>query len=991
MVAVYGKELAKAFVRAFYSQGNVTHLINKQSTDENITFFGPRSTQYIHGRDAVIQCLQQEHDRIAPCRLTRARFRVHGKADLFSVSCLLILRTSKATSILLHHLTLMYRQQEGGRPILHGIHLAHSFHHESTYRMVSARMLSSIMAKERDNRAADTPPLISSFAQSAFITYRLLNDRLLTGYSDELWRMLGYDSSDSFQRMVAPYLMNLLDPAEKAAVQASINRQIMRRNTYQVEYAIRKTDGNMLHVLECGCRDLSPTTSSVYSAIVLDITPLKEASDALMYQISYDPLTGIFNRSAFYQHVQEVLENNPEQPFELMSLDIERFKIINDLFGEETGDRILCYVADFLKEVHLPKSVFGRLHSDIFLLFYPAENRNRERIIKSLKVLVSSFALGYRIKLRFGIYRTSEQPTPDMRLSVPGMVDRAILALSKAKRSGIMDLAEYSETMRCSMISEQAIINDMNDALQNHEFSIYLQPKYDTASEAIVGAEALVRWFHPQKGMIPPNEFIPVFEHNGFIFQLDQYIWEEVCRLLRKWLDEGWTPPPISVNVSRIDFYSAHLVNIFQTLVKKYDLPPELLDLEITESAYTDNPAQIIEVTKQLQDCGFRILMDDFGSGYSSLNMLKDLPVDILKIDLRFLDQSDDNPRSSNILNSIVRMAQWMRMPVVVEGVETRSQVDFLRNIGCEFIQGYFFAKPMPVAEYEDLLRRQIDFPSIDTVTTQWTDMQTFEELLNPSSKINHLFNGIVGGIGLYEFSNGCLEGLRGNDTFFRLLRVKPGVAMQNSRQVLDFILEEDQTLLVEAIEKAHADHQPTETIVRRRLLDGDILWLRARCNIVATTKDRLLLFISWEDLSERYALPLHMQQLIDSIPCGFIICELLDKRVTVHFLNHQLCQMHELDKRDMRRPGKYLTDIVGADLQQKLVPHFYAAAESEEPYPIEYTFMTKTRGLVAFSAVIHATRHPDGTIAIYANIYDKSKLLDDLGTDESVREAPLP
>ncbi len=402
------------------------------------------------------------------------------------------------------------------------------------------------------------------------------------------------------------------------------------------------------------------------------------------------------------------------------------------------------------------------------------------------------------------------------------------MALSKTRRSGILDCAEYSESMRRKIVTEQSITNEMNEALANRHFVIYLQPKYDAATETIVGAEALVRWLHPRQGMIPPADFIPVFEHNGFIFQLDQYVWEETCRLLRRWLDEGKKPLPISVNVSRIDFYSPRLVSILNMLVKKYSLPPHLLELELTESAYTDNPQQIIAVTKELQKNGFRILMDDFGSGYSSLNMLKDLPVDVLKIDLKFLDQQGTTGRGGNILNSIVRMAKWMRMPVIVEGVETREQVNFLRTIGCDCIQGFFFAQPMPVADYERLMSRQENHAGTpDLVQANWPDIKDFDELLDPSTNFNHLFTGIIGGIALYEFANGQLEGLRASENFFRLLHGSPGDVLSHARQVLDYITEEDRPRLLDAIERSRVKHRAAECMIRRRILDDKVLWMR--------------------------------------------------------------------------------------------------------------------------------------------------------------------
>ena len=975
MEAATARDLAKTFVRGFYLQGNIYSLIHTDTTDVNIISFTPQSTQFARGRDAVIHALQKEYNRIAPCRIFRARFHPKIEGREFSVACLLALRPAHGTSLILHRLTLMYRLTDKGRPSLRGIHITRITHHESTYRIISSRMLSTIVGQDRAATQGHADPLVPPFTQSAFITYHMTDGCLtLTEYSDNLWRMLGYDSDAAFREEVGGNIMRLLSESEQTAIVMSITRQLRQKKVYQVEYSIRYANGRRLHIIEYGGQSMFHAPEEhLFHAVLLDITPLKEANDALMYQVSYDNLTGLFNHATFCQRVQRTLDTHPSEPFELMALDIARFKVINDLFGEDTGDRILRYLAEFFKETHLPQSVFGRLHSDIFLLFYPAKDHNRERFIKTLKVLAASFTLGYRITLRFGVYIVGDQRQAEARFPVTTMIDRAVMALSKAKRTGLLDCAEYSETMRHKIVTEQSIVNEMNEALAGHHFVIYLQPKYDAATETVVGAEALVRWIHPRKGLIPPTDFIPVFEHNGFIFQLDQYIWEETCRLLRRWLDEGKNPPPISVNVSRVDFYSPQLVNILNALVKKYNIPPRLLELELTESAYTDNPQEIIAVTKELQESGFKILMDDFGSGYSSLNMLKDLPVDVLKIDLKFLDQQGTTGRGGNILNSIVHMAKWMRMPVIVEGVETREQVNFLRTIGCEFIQGYFFAQPMPIEDYERIMTRQeMRVPVSTQVKASWPDIKDFDDLLDPNTNFNHLFTGIIGGIALYEFANGQLEGLRASENFFQLLNGNPGDVMNRAHKVLDSIAEEDRPHLLDAIERARTEKQATECIIRRRILDGTTLWLRERCSVILNSPDRLLLFITWEDVSNQYDIPIRLQKSLDNLPCGFLVGEMKDDHITINFANRWIYEMYNVPADDvLTRRVRPLSALIGQEMHDLFLVHTRAALKQSGPYILEYPRLLGTNELRRFRALIHAIQRPDGVIVGFANVYD--------------------
>ena len=423
---------------------------------------------------------------------------------------------------------------------------------------------------------------------------------------------------------------------------------------------------------------------------------------SFLYNLHFDRLTNLYNKKAFCRRVSEIFEKYPDKEFEIMRFNIARFKVINDLFGEETGDKLLRYVAQFLSSIQLNPCVYGRLYADNFLLCYPTMGNLREHLIHSLQMLAVSFALDYRIDFYYGVYTVK-----DRSLSVTSMLDRAAMALFKASRNGLVVCGVYEEDMRASMVNEQVIVNNMNGSLERDEFIVYYQPKYDLLTETIVGAEALVRWAHPKLGFVSPAKFVPIFEQNGFIYQLDKYVWEKVCQQLREDIDEGRTVLPVSINVSRVDFYSPNLVQVFEDLTQKYNLAPRLLELELTESAYVENPQQIIEIIGELQSKGFVILMDDFGSGYSSLNMLKDLPVNVLKIDLRFLADSKgvENGRADNILDSIVRMAKRLELPVIAEGVENQKQVDFLRLIGCEYAQGYFFSEPVPCEDYRELIK----------------------------------------------------------------------------------------------------------------------------------------------------------------------------------------------------------------------------------------------------------------------------------------------
>ena len=395
------------------------------------------------------------------------------------------------------------------------------------------------------------------------------------------------------------------------------------------------------------------------------------------------------------------MQLNADTAYDIVYLDISCFKAINDLFRIEMGNLILKTAAYYFKVIMGERGLCARIEADHFALCLPASQLNIDKLLAGLDNTVQSLGISHNILFYAGIY-----PVDNAFLPVDQMCDRAHMALNRVKGNYMTRYAYYDKSMRDLMLEEQMIVRDMEFALQEGQFCIYMQPVYNLRTNRIVSAEALVRWNHPTNGMISPGKFIPVFERNGFIVRLDRFVWEEACRFLRAQKDRGDKVVPVSVNVSRLNFYNPDLIEFLMQLVKKYELETWMLKLEVTESAYTDNPHQLMMVVRELRLHGFPVLMDDFGSGYSSLNMLKDLPVDVLKIDMGFVREIERSGRASAIIRSIVSMAQDLDMGIVMEGVETKPQVDFLGSIGCEEIQGYYFSRPLPEKEFDGLLIR---------------------------------------------------------------------------------------------------------------------------------------------------------------------------------------------------------------------------------------------------------------------------------------------
>lgn len=554
----------------------------------------------------------------------------------------------------------------------------------------------------------------------------------------------------------------------------------------------------------------------------------------LRYLAEFDELTGIYNKNKFYKSTREMLLANPGADFVLIRFDVDRFQLINSFFGTQEGDRLLKYIAKMLSGYVSDKqpSAYGRIEADVFCLCFPSSYiADIETSMSKIRDLVASYNLNYDIVPSCGIYYITDRGMP-----IEIMYDRATLAAKRCKGNYVNFYAVYDGSMSAQIVREQEITNEMSSALATGQFQIYLQPKYHIASNRPVGAEALVRWFHPQKGLIPPGDFVPVFERNGFIPKLDYYVWEEVCRLLRKWADEGRELYPISVNISRVDLYNPRLAEMVIELTEKYDLPSEFLNLELTESAYTDNPVAMSETMAKLQSKGFTIMMDDFGSGYSSLNILKDISVDVLKIDMRFLSKTKIPGRGENIIASVVRMAKWLHIPVIAEGVETKDQVEFLRSIGCEYVQGFYFAKPMPVEAYADLVEKNGGLSQPVGASFEFSGSQ----MCISDNRLEELFADMLQPVAIYEFENDKVEAVRVNTPFFELLGYDDGSITGGTP--LDLIDPKYHDSIIDTFRRVAETHEEEECEYLRRTSDGKSKWLRIRLKYISKIGARCIL-----------------------------------------------------------------------------------------------------------------------------------------------------
>lgn len=417
---------------------------------------------------------------------------------------------------------------------------------------------------------------------------------------------------------------------------------------------------------------------------------------AMVNQFMYDRLTGLYSREYFYQKVQERLSETSGTSYAIVCSNVENFKVYNDIFGTRAGDEVLKQIADIQRDMVGENGLCARYGADRFLSLM---RQDRLQLWMQAHKTAEKLPGMSNIEMKWGVYKITDRTVP-----VEKMCDRAFLVADSIKGHYNQHIGVYDDVLRDKLLREQAITESMETALAEGQFSVYLQPKYWMQDDSLAGAEALARWIHPELGFMNPGEFIPLFEKNGFITKLDRYVWEQTCKKLQQWRNLGYPEIPVSVNVSRADVYQEDLPETLTDMVARYGIEPRQLHLELTESAYTENPNQIIAVVDELRRRGFVIEMDDFGSGYSSLNMLNQVHFDILKLDMKFIQTETAKPGEMSIMRFVVNLAKWLNLSTVAEGVETKAQLERLRDVGCDYAQGYFFSRPLPIPEFEKLL-----------------------------------------------------------------------------------------------------------------------------------------------------------------------------------------------------------------------------------------------------------------------------------------------
>ena len=597
---------------------------------------------------------------------------------------------------------------------------------------------------------------------------------------------------------------------------------------------------------------ICPIPGEIISITFTDIHSNVIKQRRLAQMSEFDDFTGLPNRQGFEKMVNAVLLDDEEGviagEYAMACFDVLRFKAVNDLFGVDMGDKLILHIADVLSESVSDGDIISHPGSDRFMIFVRAKGERLQKIVDKILHDISSFDVPFEIACNMGIYVTGGKLH-----SVDTMIDRAVLAQSKIKGSYTIKYNYYTEELRNTMLGEQEIVGMMSTALVNKHFIVYYQPQYNHSTGMLLGAEALVRWKHPEKGIISPGVFIPIFEKNGFITKLDLYVFEQVCVFIRKCIDDGIYVVPISTNFSRQDIFLPNFVESLEKVREKYDVPVKYLRVEITESAVMGSSVAVNQVVQKLHEYGYVVEMDDFGSGYSSLNVLKDIELDVIKLDMMFMSEHSESKKGGTILSSIVRMAKWLCMPVIAEGVETIKQADFLRSIGCNYIQGYLYSKPVPEDEFVKLLSGS----TVGAVVPQMRLIDTLNacDFWDPKSQETLIFSNYVGAAAIFDYSDGKVELLRINQKYLQEI----GMSMSEKELMeLDLLsaLDEGSRLLYEGVlERAIDTMEEQECEVWYNLknpcCEVGRICIRANVRMIGKSEDNYLFYATIRNVTK--------------------------------------------------------------------------------------------------------------------------------------------
>ncbi len=533
-----------------------------------------------------------------------------------------------------------------------------------------------------------------------------LHDLLISNMSDAVL-FFDADGRPFYSNKAAASMFGITKvnlPSGAKILGESITGREFIENGMRAEESFRKqveiNENGVIKYYDVDCQRMEDKKGNYLGSFfgISDNTEVQRENRDSLFRQTHDVMTGMLNKETFIDKVRIKMIQEPEEEFVMILSDISDFKIINDVYGREKADSILLGIARNIRKLVHEGTIYCRWGGDQFAAFAKKNSVTPQLLEEEIRSFMNNRSdLKFPVAVHAGYYVVTEK-----ELAVPAMIDRCVMAISAVHDNFQQVVGVYDDKLRQERLWERRINAELPAALSGSQIFPYLQPQYDS-NNVLTGAEVLVRWKHPTEGLLAPYRFIPIFEKNGMIVRVDMHIWEEACKILASWKGTEKKKLHLSVNISPKDFYFIDIFETFTKLVEKYDIDVKKLHLEVTETVVINDTLENIQTINRLREYGFIVEMDDFGSGYSSLNLLRDMPVDVLKIDMAFLGRTTYPKKAELILNNIINLAHQLDMLSIAEGVELEDQLTMLKDMGCNIFQGYYFARPMPLEEFEKL------------------------------------------------------------------------------------------------------------------------------------------------------------------------------------------------------------------------------------------------------------------------------------------------
>jgi len=700
-----------------------------------------------------------------------------------------------------------------------------------------------------------------------FFVYRATGAEELCFADRNVLDLYGCRTMEEFREYTGNSFRGMVFPEDLERVENEIYAQTFKcgeRHDY-VQYRIRTKQGGIKYVEDFGHLVYDSHGDNFFYVFIGDVeeseyrkmdkSGWEAARVGFRHAENRNALTGLMYEKPFYAACERNLAN-VKINWLLFAIDLQHFKLFNEWYGREAGDSVLAAVGHELGRIaEAHDGVAGYLGGDDFALLVPAGHFDADALFERIHSTVIRHGASIGFLPAIGVSYSQGN------MSAYTLYDQASLASHEAKGDPKTRVKFFSQAMVNKAEEDYKVLSDFKRALANGEITFFLQPQCRSANGKIVGAEALARWVKPDGRMIPPVSFIPTLEQYGFVTDLDRYIWEEVCKWSRKVLDEGRPLIPVSVNISPVDIFTMDVPAYFEALVDRYQIPREAVKLEITESAYSEGSEKVRATVQAFRDMGFVVLMDDFGSGFSSLYMLRELNVDIIKLDAYFLRMDKSNERKGmHIIESVINMAKTMAMPVIVEGVEMKEQCDYLMGLGIRYIQGYYFYRPMPVSDFEKLMANESAIDPHGFVFTA-NDEFRIREFLNDTVYTDSMLNHIIGPAAIYSLHGEDVDIVRFNQMFYRSVNVPDFSARLLSIQKV--MPEHEVPELFHTLRKAYDDRlNGASGVFTFKKIDGSASRFLIQFYYLNEDGDKIRYYGSARDVTEITNLQRHMELL---------------------------------------------------------------------------------------------------------------------------------